>query len=224
MVAAIVVGSRNLQDFDPALVAYTFAIIFATWGVVYHYNVWLRKPPTRIYWERGWQLFGQQGILRGMMRVTALGIRYLLGQGFIRQRSRLRWAMHQLIFWGCILAGLITFPLVFGWISFRTLPNDQMMYVVYVYGFPTLQFGARSIIAELLYHGMDIAAFLVLGGIFLAANARSRSSSRAKLCDGFLSHYPLVRNLGDRTRSDRIPHLAARAVHRNRREPGPLYE
>lgn len=30
LIAAIVVGSRNLQNFDPALVIYTFAIIFAT--------------------------------------------------------------------------------------------------------------------------------------------------------------------------------------------------
>lgn len=51
IVAAIVVGSRNLENFDPALVIYTFAVIFATWGVVYHYNVWLDKPPTRMYWD-----------------------------------------------------------------------------------------------------------------------------------------------------------------------------
>ena len=37
LVAAIVVGSRNLQNFDAALVIYTFAVVFATWGVVYHY-------------------------------------------------------------------------------------------------------------------------------------------------------------------------------------------
>ena len=61
LVAAIVVGSRNLENFDPALVIYTFAIIFATWGVVYHYNVWLDKPPTRMYWRRGWELFWQPG-------------------------------------------------------------------------------------------------------------------------------------------------------------------
>jgi MFS transporter, NNP family, nitrate/nitrite transporter len=30
LIAAIVLGSRNLQNFDPALVIYTFAIIFAT--------------------------------------------------------------------------------------------------------------------------------------------------------------------------------------------------
>ncbi len=51
LVAAIVVGSRNLQNFDPALVIYTFAVVFATWGVAYHYYVWLEKPPTRIYWR-----------------------------------------------------------------------------------------------------------------------------------------------------------------------------
>ena len=57
LIAVIVLGSRNLQNFDPALVIYTFAIIFATWGVIYHYSVWIRKPPTYVYWQRGWQLF-----------------------------------------------------------------------------------------------------------------------------------------------------------------------
>ena len=68
LVAAIVVGSRNLENFDPALVIYTFAIIFATWGVVYHYNVWLDKPPTRMYWRRGWELFRSQGMIRPGLR------------------------------------------------------------------------------------------------------------------------------------------------------------
>lgn len=192
LVAAIVVGSRNLQNFDPALVAYTFAIIFTTWGVVYHYNVWLRKPPTRVYWERGWQLFRRQGVLHGLGRVAALATKYLVGQGFIRQRSRLRWAMHQLIFWGCVLAVLITFPLVFGWISFSTLPNDQMTYVVYVYGFPTLQFGARSILAELLYHSLDIAAFLVLGGIFLSLWRRMRDRGAQAVQNFAMDFFPLI--------------------------------
>jgi NNP family nitrate/nitrite transporter-like MFS transporter len=192
LVAAIVVGSRNLQNFDPALVAYTFAIIFTTWGVVYHYNVWLRKPPTRIYWERGWQLFRRQGVLRGLTRVGALATRYLLGQGFIRRRSRLRWAMHQLIFWGCILAALITFPLVFGWISFRTLANDQMTYVVYVYGFPTLHFGVRSVIAELLFHGLDIAAFMVLGGIFLSLWRRMRDRGAQAVQNFAMDFFPII--------------------------------
>jgi MFS transporter, NNP family, nitrate/nitrite transporter len=61
LVAAIVVGSSNLQNFDPALVIYTFASIFATWGIVYHYAVWLQKPPTRRFFERTVELLRRGG-------------------------------------------------------------------------------------------------------------------------------------------------------------------
>src|SRR5580704_17255776 len=138
LVAAIVIGSRNLQNFDAALVTYTFATVFATWGVVYHFRVWVDKPPTRVYWERGWELFRKEGMFCGIARLVGLATINLAAQTFIRRRSVLRWWMHQLLFWGCILAVLITFPLVFGWISFQTLPTDQETYVVLVYGFPAL--------------------------------------------------------------------------------------
>ena len=54
LAAAIVVGSRNLQHFDAALVGYTFATLFAALGS-YRYAMWLQRPPTRMYWRRGWQ-------------------------------------------------------------------------------------------------------------------------------------------------------------------------
>lgn len=174
LVAAIVVGSRNLQNFDPALVIYTFATIFAAWGVVYHYRVWLDKPPTRVYWERGWQLFLREGLFQGTARLIKLAVLHLATQSFIRRRSVLRWWMHQLIFWGCILAVAITFPLVFGWISFRTLPANQEIYVVIVYGFPVLSFKLHTLFAELLFHGLDISAILVLAGIALSLWRRFR--------------------------------------------------
>lgn len=53
----IVVGSRNLDHFDAALVGYTFATLFATFGITYRYAMWLERPPTRLYWRRGWQVF-----------------------------------------------------------------------------------------------------------------------------------------------------------------------
>jgi hypothetical protein len=46
----IVVGSRNLDHFDAALVGYTFATLFATFGITYRYAMWLQRPPTRLYW------------------------------------------------------------------------------------------------------------------------------------------------------------------------------
>jgi NNP family nitrate/nitrite transporter-like MFS transporter len=192
LVASIVVGSRKLQNFDPALVIYTFATIFATWGVVYHYRVWLDKPPTKVYWERGWQLFRQQGIARGIPRLAILAARNIVAQEFIHRRSALRWWMHQLLFWGCLAAAMITFPLVFGWMSFQTLPNDQNTYVTLVYGFPVMTFPLHSFIAEMLFHGLDISAVLVLGGIGLSLWRRFRDRGAQAVQSFALDFLPII--------------------------------
>jgi NNP family nitrate/nitrite transporter-like MFS transporter len=192
LVAAIVLGSRNLQNFDPALVIYTFAVIFAMWGVVYHYTVWIRKPPTRVYWERGWQLFKQRGVFRSFGHIVSLAGTHLLSQTFIAKRSRLRWAMHQLIFWGCLLAAAITFPLVFGWIHFTSAPNDQMVYVTYLFGYPAGRFHLHTLAAFLLFHGLDIAAFLVLGGIALSLWRRMGDEGARAVQTLAMDFWPLI--------------------------------
>ena len=174
LVAAIVVGSRKLQNFDPALVIYTFACIFATWGTAFHYTVWLQKPPTRLFWRRGWELFLKGGVLQSAARLTAFAGTHLVAQTFVARRSRLRWWMHQSLFWGCLLAAAITFPLVFGWIHFGSGPNDQMQYVTYVFGFPVGSFRIRTAVSWVIFHGLDFAAILVLGGVALALWRRMR--------------------------------------------------
>src|SRR5687768_6071585 len=63
LVGLIVLGSRNLRHFDAALVGYTFATLFATFGIAYRYAMWLQRPPTRMYWRRGWQAFGRPRFL-----------------------------------------------------------------------------------------------------------------------------------------------------------------
>jgi NNP family nitrate/nitrite transporter-like MFS transporter len=192
LVAAIVVGSRNLQNFDAALVIYTFATIFATWGVVYHYRVWIDKPPTRVYWQRGWQLFREAGIFKGTARLLKDAATHLVAQTFIRRRSTLRWWTHQMLFWGCLLAIAITFPLVFGWISFQTLPNDQETYVVLLYGFPTQSFRLHTLFAELIFHGLDISAILVLGGIGLSLWRRFRDKGAQAVQSFALDFLPII--------------------------------
>jgi MFS transporter, NNP family, nitrate/nitrite transporter len=192
LIASIVVGSRRLQNFDPALVIYTFATIFATWGVVYHYRVWLDKPPTRVYWQRGWQLFWQAGIFRGSLQLARLATTHLAAQTFILKRSALRWWMHQMLFWGCILAIAITFPLVFGWISFQSLPTDQETYVVLLYGFPTQAFRLHTLFAELLFHGLDVSAILVLGGIALSLWRRLRDRGAQAVQSFALDFLPII--------------------------------
>jgi len=192
LIAAIVVGSRNLQNFDAALVIYTFAVIFATWGVVYHYNVWLEKPPTRVYWDRGWELFRRQGVLRSLGRVLVVAATHLAAQRFIAQRSRLRWWMHQCLFWGCLLAVAITFPLVFGWIYFRTPPGDQMTYVTYLFGFPMGTFRLHTVTAWLLFHGLDISAVLVLAGIALSLWRRMTDKGARALQQFGMDFLPVI--------------------------------
>lgn len=192
LVASIVVGSRNLQNFDPALVIYTFAVVFAMWGVVYHYNVWLEKPPTRVFWDRGWELFRRQDIVRSMGRVAVHAVHQLVAQRFIAHRSRLRWWMHQCLFWGCLLAVAITFPLVFGWIHFRTAGGDQLTYVVYLFGFPAGTFRLHTVAAWLLFHGLDISAMLVLAGIALSLWRRMTDQGARAVQQFGMDFLPLI--------------------------------
>jgi MFS transporter, NNP family, nitrate/nitrite transporter len=192
LVAAIIVGSRNLQNFDAALVIYTFAVIFATWGVVYHYNVWIDKPPTRMYWRRGWEIFRREGMVRGAITLSGLTARNIVAQTFIYKRSRLRWWMHQCIFWGCILAAAITFPLVCGWIGFRSLPDNQLTYVTYLFGFPAGTFPLHTVTAFLLFHGLDISAVLVIAGVCLSLWRRLRDKGAQTLQSFAMDFFPII--------------------------------
>jgi MFS transporter, NNP family, nitrate/nitrite transporter len=190
LVAAIVIGSRKLQNFDPALVIYTFASIFAAWGVTYHYYFWLQKPPTRRYWRRGWELFAAT-LPGSIFTLIRYSFTHIFAQNFIRRRSLLRWWMHQLLFWGCILAAAVTFPLAFGWIHFGRSPNNQMEYVPYLFGFPTTGFLLGTPIADITFHVLDIAALLVIAGVALAMWRRMRDEGAQAVQSFAMDLFPL---------------------------------
>ena len=71
LATAIFVGSRNLWHVDAALVGYTFACLFAAFAVAYRYSMWLQRPPTRLYWRRGWQAFLKPGFFWANVRHLA---------------------------------------------------------------------------------------------------------------------------------------------------------
>lgn len=171
--ALIVAGSRNLAHFDAALVGYTFATLFATFGITYRYAIWLQRPPTRMYWKRGWQVFLAP---RALLRNVALAVRRAVvefgANRFIFRRGVLRGAAHWLIMWGCLVAAAITFPLVWGWIHFETVPGDVGRYQTFLFGVPTGEFPVRSIIAFIIFHGLVWASFLVIAGVMLAFRRR----------------------------------------------------
>ncbi len=171
--AAVVVGSRRLQNFDAALVGYTFATLFATFGITYRYAMWLNRPPTRMYWRRGWQAFFSRGRLAANFgQLGRRGLAEFAANRFIFRRSSLRGTAHWLIMWGCILAAAITFPLVWGWVHFETVPGDLESYRAYVFGLPVQDFRIESLLAFMAFHGLVWSSFLVIAGVMLAFRRR----------------------------------------------------
>jgi len=176
MVGLIVLGSRRLSHFDAALVGYTFATLFATFGIVYRYVMWLHRPPTAMYWKRGWQVFLSP---RTLPRNLTLWVRRLVSvfvaNSFIWRRGVLRGAAHWLVMWGCLIASAITFPLVFGWLHFEFTNESFDNYTANVFGFPLFSFGIESFLGFLIFHGLVWASFLVIAGVMLAMRRRMRS-------------------------------------------------
>jgi NNP family nitrate/nitrite transporter-like MFS transporter len=172
LAAAIVIGSRTLAHFDAALVGYTFATLFATFGITYRYAMWLGRPPTRMYWRRGWQAFFSGGVIANAARLARRATTDVAANRFIFARSWLRGAAHWLIMWGCILAAAITFPLVWGWVHFETVPDRLDWYRTFVFGVPVQDFPVDSVMAFLIFHGLVWASFLVIAGVMLAFRRR----------------------------------------------------
>ena len=173
LAALIVVGSRNLQHFDAALVGYTFATLFAAFGISYRYAMWLNRPPTRMYWRRGWQAFFSRRALGGnAVGLVRRALVEFAANTYIFRRGRLRGLAHWLIMWGCVLAAAITFPLVWGWIHFETVPGDLHTYRTFVFGLPVQDFPVESFLAFVIFHGLVWSSFLVIAGVMLAFRRR----------------------------------------------------
>lgn len=168
-------GSRELRDFDAALVSYAGATVFCAFGLGYRYAIWLRRPPTRVYWRRGWQLFLRPSRLpRNLLKLVVVFWENIVAQRFIERRSRLRWSAHLLIAWGCILAAAVTFPLSLGWIRFESARSSAETYEAFVFGIRAFAFPLSSPLAPLVFNILDVAAVMVLGGVFLAMWRRGR--------------------------------------------------
>jgi hypothetical protein len=169
---AIYFGSGRLKHFDPMLLGYCLATLFACFGITYRYAVWLEVPATQVYWQRGWQLFFRR---RGFWRHKLLNVRTLVSnlfmQGFVARRGLKRYGAHILIVWGCLISFAVTFPLVFGWVHFTAL--DDHTYRAMVFGIPAPNaFNVHSFLGWSTFHVLDYTAVMVIVGCSLALKRR----------------------------------------------------
>lgn len=175
LIIGILFGSRGLRDFDPALVSYAGATVFAAFGLGYRYAMWLRRPPTRLYWVRGWQIFlNPSDLPSNLLRLGQIFLSNFVLQRFIEHRSTVRWTAHWFLAWGCLLAAAVTFPLSFGWVRFETARRNQQIYNAFMFGIPVGHFRLGTALATITFNILDIAAVMVLIGIFFAFWRRGR--------------------------------------------------
>ena len=153
--------------------------------------------------RRGWDAF-RQNRARNLAALPALVGSQLLAQRFIRHRSHARWLAHQLVFWGCILAGLVTIPLTLGLLHFESVGQQADRYQVYISRVGTVKFDAESIVGWLFFHALDIAAVLVLAGVFIFLRRRLRDPGRAR--DRALGRLPRARRPLRRVDHRAVPH------------------
>src|SRR5439155_16328506 len=108
--AGIALGSTGMRHFDPALTGYAIGALMAAFAVGYRFAVWSQRPPSRMYFRRGIELFFRRaGAAQATAESTAvpalpmplgagtLGYalaRNFVGQEFIRRRGGYRWIMH----------------------------------------------------------------------------------------------------------------------------------
>lgn len=172
----IALGAVNLEHFDAALVGYTFATLFAVFGISRRYLLWLQRPPTAMYWTRGWVVFFRLLHPRhfgvNLLRFAQRLVLHFAFNGFIWRRGRMRWVAHWFTMWGCLSAAAITFPLVFGWVYFATEPDDMAWYRIHVFGYPTIGFPIESPLGFLIFHGLVWSSILVLIGVMAALRRR----------------------------------------------------
>ncbi len=177
---AIYLGSRGLHNFDSALAPYAIASVFLAFGIAYRYTVWISSPGARRLFRKGWgAALSWQNLRRTPTALPRMIATYLGFQKFLGARSRARWAAHQLIFWGCVLAALITFPLSWGWFTFTSPTGSGPQYSMNLWGFSLAKFDALSVIGWIAFHGLDLAAVLVIAGAtyFLVRRMRDREAS-----------------------------------------------
>lgn len=166
----VLFGSRELQNFDAALIAYLFGTLFAIFGVVYRYTVWVQRPSTFVYFNTSLRVMFSKDFIHFIIYSAKDFFKNIVFQKFIFKRGSKRGIAHLMMAAGCMMAFAITIPLTFGWIHFTAVPetiidpNVEDIYSAHFFGFEVMQFPVKSIMGALSFGSLNIASVLVIIG------------------------------------------------------------
>ena len=166
----ILVGSRSLQKFDAALVAYLFGTLFAIFGIVYRYTVWIQRPPTKTYFKRSIKALLSKEFLHFSWFSIQEFFKNIVFQNFIIRRGKKKGIAHLMMAIGCTMAFAITIPLTFGWIHFTLVPdtglnpNVEDIYTAHFFGFEVFNFPVKSIVGFFTFGALNWCSVLVIIG------------------------------------------------------------
>lgn len=166
----IMIGSRSLQNFDAALVAYLFGTLFAIFGIVYRYSVWIQRPPTKIYFKRSLTTLFSKEFLHFSWFTIQDFFKNIVFQSFILKRGKKKGIAHLMMAIGCTMAFAITIPLTFGWIHFTLVPetglnpNVEDIYTAHFFGFEVFNFPIKSIVGFFTFGALNWCSVLVIIG------------------------------------------------------------
>ncbi|MCT2535905.1 hypothetical protein NC661_08285 [Aquibacillus koreensis] len=160
------IGTRMFTHVDLNLYGYMVGTIVFLGGFFYRFIAWGERPPTKIIIKKGFKL-----IFRKSTPKTATN--HLATYKFIWNRGIYRWTQHILIGWGCVLACLVTFPLVFGWMYF-TMPEGGY-YTIVLMGMDFITVPADGVIAFMSYNALNLSALMVIAGVCMAMYRRLKN-------------------------------------------------
>ena len=180
------IATRMFTHVDLNLYGYMVGTIVFIGGFFYRFIAWGERPPTKIFIKKGLKLLKRKS-------TPKTAVNHLAIYDFIKNRGLYRWLQHILIGWGCVLACLVTFPLVFGWMYFTM--DEMGQYTIVLMGLNLMTVKADGIIAWFSYNALNIAAIMVTAGVCMALHRRLKNmQARAeqKFIYDFLPLYLLL--------------------------------
>lgn len=184
---SVYIGSEQLGFFDMALYGYLWATVLCFVLLTIRITSWTLRPPTRRLWKQGIKMMTSPKGLKFVFQTLYSNIGE---QKFIRNRSFFRWAQHMFISWGVLFSFAITFALVLNWMHFELI--EPKTYRVVFFGITVFRMGADSLLAFMLYHGLNWTGIAVIIGCSMALYRRVTDQKKIVEQSKEYDFFPLV--------------------------------